>query len=95
MKRLISAALFGAVCFLAGYMFSPHAGAAAQGQAAQAPLAAPGPPATRVVNGKGMYFPIDEIKKKFRRRTRTATFPRATRGPRTTWRGLPNTASLL
>jgi len=50
MKRLISAALFGAVCFLAGYMFSPHAGAAAQGQSAQAPLAAPGPPATRVVN---------------------------------------------
>ena len=70
MKRMIPVALFGAVCFLGGYMFSPRArvaaqGQAAQGQAAQAPLAAPGPAATRVVNGKGMYYSIDDIKKRF------------------------------
>ena len=80
MKRLISVALFGAVCFLAGYMFSPHAGAAAQGQAAQAPLAAPGPPATRVVNGKGMYFPIDEIKKRFPPADAHGDFPQGDQG---------------
>ena len=65
MKRVIPVALFGVVCFLAGYMFSPRARVAAQGPAAQAPVATPGPPSTRVVNGKGMYFPIDEIKKRF------------------------------
>lgn len=70
MKRMIPAVLFGAACFLAGYMFSPRArvvaqGQAVQGPAAQAPLAAPGPPSTRAVNGKGMYYSIDEVRKRF------------------------------
>jgi len=80
MKRMISAALFGAVCFLAGYAFSPHAGVAAQGQAAQAPLATPGPPATRVVNGQGMYYSIDEIKKKFPPADAHGDFPQGDQG---------------
>ncbi|HEV2201925.1 MAG TPA: hypothetical protein VGR73_19065 [Bryobacteraceae bacterium] len=65
MKRFIPVALFGAVCFFAGYMFHPRVSVAAQERAAQAPLAAPGLPASRAVNGKGFYYPIDEIKKKY------------------------------
>jgi mannose-6-phosphate isomerase-like protein (cupin superfamily) len=60
MKRLIPVVLTGAACFLAGYMFNPHGNVAAQGQTAQAPA-----PAVRAVNGKGMYFSIDDIRKKF------------------------------
>lgn len=60
MKRMIPVALFGAACFLAGYMFHPHGSVAAQSQTAQAPA-----PAVRAVNGKGMYFSIDDIRKKF------------------------------
>jgi mannose-6-phosphate isomerase-like protein (cupin superfamily) len=65
MKRFTFLAMFGAACFFAGYMFSSHATVAAQGQAAQAGIAAPGPPASRAVNGKGLYYSIDDIKKKF------------------------------
>jgi mannose-6-phosphate isomerase-like protein (cupin superfamily) len=85
MKRMIPVALFGVVCFLAGYMFSPRARVAAQGQAAQgpaapAPLAAPGPPSTRVVNGKGMYYSIDEIKKRFPPADAHGDFPSGDQG---------------
>lgn len=80
MKRLICVASFGAVCFLAGYMFSPHAGVAAKGQAAQAPLAAPGPPATKAVNGKGVYYSIDDIKKRFPPADAHGDFPQGDQG---------------
>ena len=92
MKRLIPGALFGAACFLAGYMVNPRAGVVAQSQTTQANAATSGPPATRAVNGKGLYYSIDEIKSDFRRRTRTVTFPREIRAPQTTWHGLLNTA---
>src|SRR5260370_23152358 len=80
MKRVIAAVLFGGVCFLAGSTFSPYARVAAQGQAAPAPLATPGPPATRVVNGKGMYYSIDEIKKRFPPADAHGDFPQGDQG---------------
>jgi len=58
MKRLIPVVLFGAICFLAGYMLNPHTRVSAQGQTAPAPE-------VKAVNGKGMYFSIDDIKKRF------------------------------
>ena len=65
MKQLIPGALFGAVCFLAGYMVNPRAGVVAQSQATQANATTPGPPGSRAVNGKGLYYSIDEIKRRF------------------------------
>ena len=65
MKRLIPGALFGAICFLAGYMVNPRAGVVAQSQATQANATTPGPPGSRAVNGKGLYYSIDEIKRRF------------------------------
>ena len=63
MKRAISVALFGAVCFLAGYSFSPR-GRVAQAQTAT-PAEAPVATAVKAVNGKGMYYSIGDIKKRF------------------------------
>lgn len=65
MKRNISVGLFGAACFFAGYMFSSRADVSAQGKTVEVTLAGPGPAATRAVNGKGMYYSIDELKKKY------------------------------
>lgn len=77
MKRFIAIVFFGAGCFFAGYMFSPRAGVAAQ--APQTPAAAPGPSAARAVNGKGMYFPIDDIKKRFPPAEYLGSWPRSQR----------------
>ncbi len=61
MKHVISVVFFGAVCFFAGYSFSPRAHVAQ----AQSVTAAPAPNAVRAVNGKGLYYSIGEIKKRF------------------------------
>jgi len=65
MKRVICLTLFGTGCFYAGYALNPRGRVAAQGERQQEAIAAPGPSATRAVNGKAVYYSIDELKKKY------------------------------
>jgi mannose-6-phosphate isomerase-like protein (cupin superfamily) len=74
MKRLIPVALFGTACFLAGYMFGTRSGVSAQSQAAAQP------PANRAVNGKGLYYSIDDIKKRFAPADARGDFPQGDTG---------------